>query len=239
MAGAAPAGSLTFSAIPQLLKNVLMPDDQHTLYSLIVALGFTIEPNSNEHLIHTIYKLLQAGNDEKRVSSIVGMDLSKPLVYLCEQKIDRTITPAMRAFVLMRIAQYLGFQHARYKDAIHYCDNADKLYAQTHTSKASLDHSMLRVSNLSTAAFLCHEQGYVRSALLRIQRAQEIVCKTQAIKSTSVWVLEKIERMERVSAVCKFDKCIFETEEKSKQHLNQADDLLSQITRSKRTQTSA
>lgn len=219
MAGAAPAGSLTFSALPQVLKNVLNPDkeptpvdidtidglseDQKALYSLVVALGFTIELDSKVHLIHTIYNLLQLGNDKNRVRCIQGVDLCKILQYIGKEKPDLTITPAMRAFVLMRIAQFLAFQHDEYEIAIKYCDKADELYGQTYISKALIDHNMLRVVNLSIGAFSCHRQNYRRSASIRIERAQDIVDKTQARKSPYRWVLKQIYFMDSVSAVAK------------------------------------
>ena len=215
MAGAAPAGSLTFLSISNVMKSVLNPDkeptpvdintidglseDQKALCSLILALGFIIEHDSKKHLIHTIYKSLQAGNDEKRKGCIESVDLSKILLYLGESKIDSTITPEMRAFVLMRIAMFLFFQHDKYNIALEYCDKADEIYGATHMYKASIDHNMLRVSNLSTGALLCHHQGYLRKASVRILRAQQIVNNTQAQKSTNRWVHLHINYMDSVS----------------------------------------
>jgi len=187
-----------------------LPPEQRALYSLMLALGFIIPSpkqqrelysltlTRNKHLIHSVYKSLQSGNNKTRLGSVTSMDLDMICLYLGNPTMDTTVTPGMRAFVLMRIAQYLGFQHGKVENAIQYCEKAEEIYAGMHNS--SKDHNMLRVSNLSMCAFFCYKQGRFGTASIRIQRAQNIVNDTEARKSKNSWVLSHICFMESVSA---------------------------------------
>lgn len=190
----------TAPAAADISYSSKLSEQQQQLYSLILALGFKIPSNRNRHLIHSVYECLQSGNDETRKSPITSMDLDKIVLYLGNPTIDLTVTREMRAFVLMRIAHYLAFQHDEKDIAIQYCDKAEELYRQADIYNSSETHNMLRVSNLSMCAFLCNEQGDVPSASVRIQRAQNIVHKTQARESKSPWVYSHINFMDDVSA---------------------------------------